>query len=83
MLKRPPHNMLTIALLGALLTLALTLGSCSNLKPKGHRVPSSGPVAAAGELTLPSPARPTPLPAARVLNILFTSNGDGDVDPCG
>jgi hypothetical protein len=32
---------------------------------------------------LPEPVRPEPLPAERVVDIFFTTNTDGDVDPCG
>ncbi len=69
-------------LFGASLALLLLVTSCSNLQPQGRRVQGSSPTPAP-ELTLPSPTKPTPLPAERVINILFTSNGDGDVDPCG
>lgn len=87
MINRPQPKKLARHLLKAWLLvalLALAIGACSNIKPQGHRVRSTAPATAAGPaLTLPSPAKPTPLPAERVLNILFTSNGDGDVDPCG
>ena len=67
-------------LLLATTLLGLALAGCSRPTPTGRPVGSDDTTP---EQAPPLPARPQPLPAQRVLQLAFTSNVAGDVEPCG
>jgi hypothetical protein len=71
-----------VSLLFALLALGAWAACNLNLKPKGRRAEAAR-AGGAPLPDLPDLAKPEPLPAERVVHLLYTTNNDGEVEPCG
>lgn len=66
-----------------LLLLALPLLGCHKEAPAAQGGMTRAPAAAQRGLDLPRLKEPARVPAQRVVHLLYTSNVDGEAEPCG
>jgi hypothetical protein len=62
---------------------AVALGAGCHGSPRSSRRAPAVDGFRPPQLSLPTLVAPRPLPAARVLHLLYTSNVVGDLEPCG